>query len=261
MQILCVLMTCLVVITTAIPAALGEVRIEHMTWVEVERALADRKTTIIIPTGGTEQNGPHIVLGKHNFIVAEAARQIAERAGDALVAPVIAYVPEGDIEAREGHMAYPGTISVPDRVFAGVLTSAAASFKAHGFKTIVFLGDSGGNQKVQEEVAAQLTDEWASWLGSGMKVFSASAYYNANGGRDWLMSQGETEQAIGRHAGIQDTSELMAVLPSGVDLNKANSQGGQGADGDATRASIGRGAQLLEMKIQAAVKQIIAERE
>ena len=157
--------------------------------------------------------------------------------------------------------AYPGTISVPDKVFAAVLRAAAASFKAHGFKTIVFLGDSGGNQKVQERVAAELTEEWAPWLGSGVKVFSVSDYYSANGGREWLLSDGESEQSIGTHAGIQDTSELMAVLPSGVDLDKASAQGGQGADGDATRASIGRGAQLLEMKIQAAVRQIIAERK
>ena len=103
--------------------AVAEVRIEHMTWVEVRDALKAGKTTIIIPTGGTEQNGPHMVLGKHNFIVAGTARRIAERLGTALVAPVLAYVPEGDIESRQGHMAYPGTISVPEvlRPFCGGL--------------------------------------------------------------------------------------------------------------------------------------------
>ena len=63
----------------------AEVEIERMTWIEVRDRIADGATTIIIPTGGTEQNGAHMVLGKHNFIVAETARLIARALGDALV--------------------------------------------------------------------------------------------------------------------------------------------------------------------------------
>ena len=69
--------------------------IEELTWTEVRDAIKAGKTTIIFPTGGTEQNGPHMVLGKHNFVVKHAAEQIARRLGNALVAPVLAYVPEG----------------------------------------------------------------------------------------------------------------------------------------------------------------------
>lgn len=100
---------------TAPRAESPEVRIEHMTWVEVQAALDAGTTTVIIPTGGTKQNGPHMVLGKHNFIVAETARRVVLELGDALVvAPVLAYVPEGDPAKKQGHMAFAGTISVPE---------------------------------------------------------------------------------------------------------------------------------------------------
>ena len=238
----------------AAPASAEEVEIERMTWLEIRDRVAAGTTTIIIPTGGTEQNGRHMVLGKHNFIVAEAARRIARELGDALVAPTIAYVPEGDIEARTGHMAYAGTISVPDRVFAALLEAAAASLKAHGFKTIVLLGDSGDSQAAQRQVAKRLT---AAWEGKGVTVLNAEAYYGANGGVDWLTSQGETEAAIGTHAGIRDTSELMAVYPAGVRLEGARPDS-DGASGEPTRAMPGRGEHLLSLKVAAAVTEIRA---
>ena len=95
-----------------VPAyASQSVWIEELTWVEVRDAIRAGKTTLIFPTGGTEQNGPHMVLGKHNYIVKHNAGEIAKRLGNALVAPVLGYVPEGRIDPPEGHMRFPGTIS------------------------------------------------------------------------------------------------------------------------------------------------------
>ena len=92
--------------------------IEELTWVEVRDAIKAGKTTIIFPTGGTEQNGPHMVLGKHNFRVAALSLRIAEKLGNALVAPVVSYVPEGRVSPPTGHMRFAGTISVPGDAFA-----------------------------------------------------------------------------------------------------------------------------------------------
>ena len=72
----------------------NSVFLEDMTWVEVRDAIKAGKTTVIIPTGGTEQNGPHMVLGKHNYLVKYKAGETAKRLGNALVAPVVAYVPK-----------------------------------------------------------------------------------------------------------------------------------------------------------------------
>ena len=239
---------------TMSPLCAGEVEIERMTSPEVREAIAAGKTTIIIPTGGTEQNGPHMVIGKHNFIVKETARRIAERLGNALVAPVLAYVPEGDIDKREGHMAYPGTISVPPSIYSQVLESAAASFRIEGFKTIVFLGDSGPNQEPQRAIAQKLS---AAWAKEGARVVQPDSYYGANGGLEWLKSQGESDAAIGLHAAIRDTSELMAVFPEGIRAGRAVADK-DGVIGDPTRATAERGKKLIELKVEAAVKDIEA---
>jgi len=223
-----------------------------MTWVEIRDAVAAGKTTIIIPTGGTEQNGPHMVTGKHNFIVRETARRIALTLGNALAAPVLAYVPEGDIEKAEGHMAFPGTISVAPAIFAGVLEAAAHSFAIHGFKLIVFLGDSGPNQEPQRQVAADLSRRWAA---DGVRVINANNYYDRNGGLEWLIAEGESEAVIGTHAAVRDTSELLAIFPLGV-RNERRVADKDGVSGDPRRATVERGEKLLTLKVAAAVKEI-----
>lgn len=234
------------------------VYIEELTWVEVRALVEAGKTTAIVPTGGVEQNGPHAVLGKHNYIVRHTAGRIAEALGNALVAPVVAFVPEGDIERQGGHMSFAGTISVPDDVFADILEYTARSLRAHGFTTILFVGDSGGNQAAQAAVAEDLDDEWQA---SGVRVIHVGDYYGANGQVEWLLAQGESKDAIGTHAGIRDTSELMAVFPEGVRRDRLARNGGlsvqpTGVVGDPTRASVERGQTLLELKVDAAIRQI-----
>src|SRR5262249_3824831 len=126
--------------------------LEELTWTELRDQIRSGKTTILLPIGGTEQNGPHMALGKHNVRVKALSAAIARGLGTALVAPVLAYVPEGGLSPPEGHMRFPGTITIPDATFAQILESAARSFKAHGFKDIVFLGDHGGYQMVEKRV-------------------------------------------------------------------------------------------------------------
>ncbi|MGE0707916.1 MAG: creatininase family protein [Planctomycetota bacterium] len=235
------------------------VRLADLTWTEVRDRVAAGTLTAIVPTGGTEQNGPHVSLGKHNTIVAWTADEIARRHGHALVAPVIAYVPEGSIEPPSLHMRKAGTLSVSEETFEALLEQTARSLKAHGFQWICFLGDSGGNQEGQERVAARLDREWAP---HGVRVVSLSDYYLRNGQVGWLHSVGETDDDIGTHAGIRDTSELMALEPSAIRWGERAKNGGSdfetsGVDGDPGRASAARGRVMLELKVRAGLKQLL----
>lgn len=130
--------------------------IEEMTWMDVRDALAAGKTTAIISTGGVEPNGPWLVTGKHNYVLRANCDATARLLGNALCAPVIPLVPEGQIDPPTGHMTSPGTISMRRETFEAMLTDVAHSLKMHGFKTIVFIGDSGGNQAPQRAVAETL---------------------------------------------------------------------------------------------------------
>ncbi len=235
------------------------VEIADMTWVEVRSAIARGYTTVIVPSGGIEQNGPHMILGKHDRIVRFAAGRIATQVGKTLVTPVIPFVPEGDYDPPEGHLKFPGTIGVSEQAFAAVLDGIARSLKAGGFKTICFIADHGGSVKPQAEVAARLSAEWAQ---QGVRVIDVSDYYADEGQTNFLRSQGETPASIGLHAGITDTSELMAVHPQGVDLGRFADAPftleSNGVSGDPMRASAERGRALIDIKVQAAVRQIKA---
>src|SRR5687767_11712099 len=135
-----------------IPAP-NTVWLEEMTWMDVRDAMKAGKTTIIIPTGGIEPNGPWLALGKHNYILRVNCDAIARKLGDALCAPIIPLVPEGAIEPKGGHMTTVGTISLREETFQAMLTDVVHSFKMHGFQHVVLIGDSGGNPRGMQAVA------------------------------------------------------------------------------------------------------------
>lgn len=135
--------------------------LEEMTWIDVRDALKAGKTNIIISAGGMEPNGPWLVTGKHNYVLHANCEAIARKMGNALCAPIIKLVPEGGIEPKTGHMVSPGTMTMREETFRAVLTDAAESLQAHGFKNVIFIGDSGGNQNGQKAVAEALTTKWA----------------------------------------------------------------------------------------------------
>jgi creatinine amidohydrolase/Fe(II)-dependent formamide hydrolase-like protein len=253
------------VVTVMMPARLmpaplpTTVAIEDMTWTEVRDALANGYTTVIVPTGGLEQNGPHMIIGKHDAIVRSAAERIAKRVTHTLVAPVVAYAPEGNYEPPSGHMRFPGTLGVPAPVFDGVLEGIARSLKAGGFKTICFIGDHGESQAVQKAVAARLSAEWAK---NGVRVVQIASNYDDTAQIARLISEGHSRGEIGQHAGLIDTAELMSVNAKGVQPDRYRSMtfaiGADGVAGDPRGASADLGAKLLEMRVAAAAAEIKA---
>ena len=155
-------------------AGTNTVFIEEMTWMEVRDALAEGKTTAIVGTGGIEQNGPYVASGKHNFVLSATTEAIARELGNALVAPIVKFVPEGDIDPPSGHMRYHATISVRQETFEALLTDIVASLEAHGFTDIVLIGDSGGNGRGMENVATGLN---ARWTDRSSRVHYIPEYY------------------------------------------------------------------------------------
>jgi creatinine amidohydrolase/Fe(II)-dependent formamide hydrolase-like protein len=148
--------------------------IEEMTWLEVRDAIAAGRTTALVGTGGIEQNGPYVASGKHNFVLQATTEAIARELGDALVAPVVQWVPEGDIDPPSGHMRYHATISVREATFRALLTDIVHSLAVHGFTDVVLFGDSGGNQGGMEAVTDSLN---AAWRGTPARVHFVSEYY------------------------------------------------------------------------------------
>jgi creatinine amidohydrolase/Fe(II)-dependent formamide hydrolase-like protein len=193
-------------------AAFDSVFIEELTWMEVRDAIKAGKTTAIVATGGIEQNGPYLVTGKHNVVLRGVTESIARKLENALVAPIISLVPEGDFAPPTGHMRYPGTISLTEATFNAVLRDVATSLKVGGFQHIVFIGDSGGNQKGMKETAEELNRTWGGKPG----VHFIAEFYDYEGLQTWLDGKGYHQVDQGLHDDFGITSIMASVDPRTV---------------------------------------------
>jgi creatinine amidohydrolase len=227
--------------------------IDELTWEENRDAMKAGKTVFIVPIGGTEKNGYHMVMGKHNYTVTHAANVMARKLKNALVTPVIQFVPEGDPDRQN-----PGGISLPSPAYDLLLDAVARSLKAHGATDVLFIGDSGGNQAGMTAVAAKLNEEWK---GGTTKVYALTAYYED--GREhyraWMNAAfGYDDDVIGSHAGISDTAQMLHVNPAGVRKNMLMAWGGpkdSGVSGDPMKATAEIGRMGIEFKVNAAISQ------
>jgi creatinine amidohydrolase len=244
----------------------ASVFVEDLTWTELRDVIRDGWTTIVLPTGGTEQNGPHMALGKHNVRVRVLSERIARTLGKTLVAPVLAYVPEGSLTPPSGHMRFAGTITLGDQAFQNVLESAARSLRLHGFRDIVLLGDSGSNQPGQRAVAVRLNRQWAT---TPVRVHAIDDYYRASteGFRQVLRARGYQDAEIGSHAGLADTSLTLAIDPRLVRPDRLARDPGtstpDGVAGDPRRASpeLGQlGVEVIVLRTVQAIQRAISHR-
>jgi len=254
------LIVCLLVAATYASAELPlnrTVTMEDLTWTELRDRIAGGATIALVPIGGTEQNGPHMTLGKHNVRARILAEKIALELGNALVAPVVAYVPEGSLNPPSGHMRFPGTISISDAAFESVLESAARSLIHAGFSDVVFIGDHVSYQKNMQAAAARLNREWKA---SRARAHAIVDYYATTQTAfvTALKEHGYSDSEIGTHAGLADTSLALAVDPSLVRIERLHSGAklgpSDGVYGDPARAS----AELGKMGVDAIVARTVA---
>jgi creatinine amidohydrolase len=237
-------------------AALDSVFLEELTWIEIRDSLKSGKKTILIPTGGVEQNGPYLAAGKHNYILRATTESIARKLGDTLVAPIVPFVPEGNIDPPTGHMKYPSTVSVTEETFQRLLTDICSSFRTHGFEQIVLIGDSGGNQTGMKAVAAQLNEKWS---GGRTRVHFIPEYYNYGDVAKWLETQGIKQTPEGLHDDFAITTQMMLVDPTTVRMKERIAAGKfriNGVDLAPAERAIEWGKKVVEYRTGVTVKAI-----
>ena len=247
--------------------ALNSVWIEELTWIEIRDALAAGKRTVIIPTGGIEQNGPYVATGKHNVILRGQCESLARRLGNALCAPIVVFVPEGDMDPPTSHMRYPGSITLKEATFRALLDDIASSFKVHGFSEIILIGDSGGNQQGLKATAEVLNTRWREARGAGREVVARyiPEFYDNNG----LIAYMNNELGIkepnddGWHDYYWITALMMAVDPSVVRYEERVKAGKATINGVSIapkEKTIAVGKKLIEWRTTQTVKAIEKQR-
>jgi creatinine amidohydrolase/Fe(II)-dependent formamide hydrolase-like protein len=158
-------------------------------------------------------------------------------------------------------MRFPGTISIPESTFEEVLVATARSLRRSGFKEIVFLGDHGGYQRSLKRVATTLNKDWA---GSGVHANAIEEYYTAMS-VDYakaLAARGFDEEEIGTHAGLADTSLMLAIDPSLVRMDRLRGSNTKelGVSGDPERSSTDLGKFGVDLVVKRTVEAIRAAR-
>jgi creatinine amidohydrolase len=236
--------------------AADTVFIEEMTWMEVRDAMQAGKDTVIVATGGIEQNGPYLVAGKHNVVLRATTNAIARKLGNALVAPIVGFVPEGDINPPTSHMKYPSTVSLTEETYRTLLAEICACYKTHGFKHIILIGDSGGNQDGMKAVAADLNSKWAA---SHCKARFIAEYFNYGDVKKWLDEQGLVQSDDGLHDDFAITAIMMSVDPASVRAKQRQAAGKfriNGVDLAPVEKTIAWGRRIVDFRAEATVKAI-----
>lgn len=230
--------------------------VEDLTWEEVAAALKAGKTTALFYTGGGEQNGPHLALGKHNAVARYVAERIAKELGNALIYPVLPYSPSGDPSKKEGQMAFPGSSSLTDETYGMVARDIVLGAATAGFRDIILIGDHGGGQDVLKQTAATLDARLKS---AGARVFYCDDLYFKS--RDEFSSYLRDHKIIGEgHAGVEDTSAILYVKPEWVRKDKiAGKDSAKGVEGDPRFGRAELGKVQLDLKVKVAVAQIRAQ--
>lgn len=254
----------------ALPATTNLVELEMMTWPEVKRAIRELgKTTALVYNGGTETRGPQNVNGGHTLMARAMAKAVAEKLGNAIVAPILAYSP------NNANADLPGTIGLSTATYKAINMEIAEQLIRQGFTNVMLMGDHGGGQAQLGEVAKELDAKYGP---QGIHVYHVNdAYATAQDAFEKELI--ETGLPCSSHAGIPDTSEMMYLgLDKGWVRREliATAQGnyvaceGQprdsvaaarprvnnGINGDARKSSVELGKRAFDIKVDLAVKQI-----
>ena len=183
--------------------------LEQLTWMEIRDLIADGTTTVIIPTGGIEENGPYLATGKHNLILEATCPAIAEKLGNTLCAPIVKFVPQGNINPPSGLMLFPGTISLSAETYEALLSDIASSLRQSGFTDIVLIGDSGGNQSGMANVAEKLAERWAT---DNTRIHFVREFYDPGLEATEQYTERELGVAESRHDGYHDDIWVTAMM-------------------------------------------------
>ena len=238
--------------------AVDSVFIEDMTWMEVRDAMQAGADTVIVATGGIEQNGPYLVAGKHNVVLRATTDAIARNLGNALIAPIIGFVPEGDINPPTVHMNYPSTVSLTEETYRRLLTDICCCYRTHGFKHIVLLGDSGGNVDGMRAVSTDLNTQWKN---SKTRIHFIPEYYNYGDVKSWLEEQGVKQTDENLHDDFAITAIMLTVDPASVRMKQRIAAGKfkiNGIDLLPVEQTIAWGKKITQYRAEVTVKAIHA---
>lgn len=176
------------------------VRLDDMTWTEVEAALEDGTRTAVVAVGSIEQHGPHLPLRMDTIAGEAVTERIAEKLGDAVAAPPIQPGCSGH------HMEFPGTITIPPETLMDVIESYCRSLDDHGFECIALVPTHGGNFGPVNTVAPEVARDIDATVVTLADLEENMALMN-----EGMREAGVEYEEPSIHAGAAETAVVLAV--------------------------------------------------
>jgi creatinine amidohydrolase len=226
----------------------------RLTWPEMNDAIELEKV-VLLPTGSTEQHGPHLPLDTDLFLAESVCRELGRRAPDRVL--VLPGIPYG---LNMHHFDFPGSIHIEPQHFIDFCVDVLKSVAFHGFRRMAVVNGHGSNMPMADLVARRIVLETPS-------ICCAFGYYH--------MGQEESrrglESGVYAHADEWETSLYLHFAPDRVRMDRAVADGDRvgrtmtsdsttsvrfndfwgrwtktGVHGDPLRATPAKGARILE---------------
>jgi creatinine amidohydrolase len=252
-----------------------KVLMERMSWREIEEAIAEGKTTVVLTVASIEQHGPHLPTGTDTYLGYALAEGIARELGNVLVAPVMRP------GLSEHHLDFPGTLTLTQDVFMSVLEEHCISLAGYGFQDIVLISSHGGNTDTMVAFLPCI----AKALRDTCRVHMVMPNIREQPAelKEIFQECGVTRAQAGAHSGFAETSMMLALHPELVNMDRAEegraddafyhpdrikysqiesfvygirSQAPNGILGDARGAQAEAGRRLLEVRIKQAAEEV-----
>jgi creatinine amidohydrolase len=184
------------------------VLLEELTWPQVQERLSRGVRTVVIVAASIEQHGPHLPLVTDTAIGLVVGERLARTLGNALLAPPIRPA------CSDHHLAFPGSLSVPQDVFIETVVAYVRSLAPHGFETFVLFSSHGGNFAPLEAAGKRLQQEFG---GKGVRIVTFAGLPAL---QDMMRVMVGTAAEMGApqdvdaiHADVTETSIMMARYP------------------------------------------------
>lgn len=182
----------------------SEYRYNRLTWPEINEAVAMQKV-VILPTGSTEQHGPHLPLDVDAFLAESVCLEAGRRAPDRILV-----LPPVSFGLNRHHIDFPGTIHIEPEVFINFCLSITKSVAYHGFAKILLVNGHGSNTPLVDLVARKTVLETPS--------LCASLNYYTLGIEAFNRVK---ETPVIAHADEFETSLYLHLAPERVQMDKA----------------------------------------
>ncbi len=187
------------------------VLLEELSWYDIQEAIHNGYRTVLICAASNEQHGPHMAENTDYIFGLELCRAVAERLGNALVAPVI----------RPGlskhHMKHAGSLTLRPETFRMLVEDYVDSYAQHGFEKIVLLASHGGNFS---SLASYVPDLQAAHPNTQIITCLTLEDYMDLYAKGESMFQLEPG-SCGGHACCFETSVMLHFHPEYVDMSQA----------------------------------------